>query len=94
MLWAVINGIAGLAFFVTVNGMLVSLSLGPIFEDVHKTRKFVYLQKLLPSGRRPNKRRELVNEVNENLENVLKGMAEVIDVEPSIQSMFLLFFDC
>ncbi|VDK75722.1 unnamed protein product [Litomosoides sigmodontis] len=45
----------------------------------------LYFMKLLPSGRRPNKRRELVNRVNENLEKVLKGVADVIDVEPSIQ---------
>lgn len=45
----------------------------------------LYFMKLLPSGRRPNKRRELVNRINESLENVLKGVADVIDVEPSIQ---------
>ncbi|KAK6109648.1 hypothetical protein QQG55_36830 [Brugia pahangi] len=33
----------------------------------------LYFMKLLPSGRRPNKRRELVNRINESLENVLKG---------------------
>ncbi|EFO21861.2 platelet-activating factor acetylhydrolase IB subunit beta [Loa loa] len=45
----------------------------------------LYFMKLLPSGRRPNKRRELVSRINESLENVLKGVADVIDVEPSIQ---------
>uniref|UniRef100_A0A0N5AFG1 SGNH_hydro domain-containing protein n=1 Tax=Syphacia muris TaxID=451379 RepID=A0A0N5AFG1_9BILA len=50
-----------------------------------KPKSKLFFLKLLPSGRRPNKRRNFVSAVNDAMESTLKGVAEVIDVEPSIQ---------
>lgn len=50
------------------------------------------LQKLLPSGRRPNKRRELVSSVNDAMETALHGVADVIDLDMSIQGEYLWNF--
>uniref|UniRef100_A0A8R1XXA9 SGNH_hydro domain-containing protein n=1 Tax=Onchocerca volvulus TaxID=6282 RepID=A0A8R1XXA9_ONCVO len=72
-------------FDLTEEQMLEALK--NVAETIRKQKPLakLYFMKLLPSGRRPNKRRELVTRINENLEKVLKGMADVIDVEPSIQ---------
>uniref|UniRef100_A0A915CFM3 Major facilitator superfamily (MFS) profile domain-containing protein n=1 Tax=Parascaris univalens TaxID=6257 RepID=A0A915CFM3_PARUN len=45
----------------------------------------IFFMKLLPSGRRPNKRRELVSSVNDAMETALHGVADVIDLDMSIQ---------
>ncbi|VDD89704.1 unnamed protein product [Enterobius vermicularis] len=56
-----------------------------IKESKPKAKIFFLASKLLPTGRRPNKRRDFVSEVNDALETTVQDLAEVIDVEPSIQ---------
>ncbi|VDN05161.1 unnamed protein product [Thelazia callipaeda] len=65
--------------------MLEALKSVAVIIKEQKPSAKLYFMKLLPSGKRPNKRRQLVARVNDSLEGVLKGLAEVIDVEPSIE---------
>ncbi|VDN18489.1 unnamed protein product [Gongylonema pulchrum] len=73
-------------FHLSKEEMLDALKLVAATVRKRKPTAKLFLMKLLPSGRRPSKRRELVNDVNESLEGALKGVADVIDVDPSIQS--------
>ncbi|VDN57497.1 unnamed protein product [Dracunculus medinensis] len=67
------------------NEMLEGLKCVAGTVKSQKPNARLYFLKLLPSGRRPNKRRDFVNCVNDELEKILSGIAEVIDIEPSIQ---------
>ncbi|MFH4974751.1 hypothetical protein AB6A40_001460 [Gnathostoma spinigerum] len=61
--------------------------INKIAETIKKSNPTsrLFFLKLLPTGREPNPRRDFVNAVNNKLEEYLKNLADVIDIDPSIQ---------
>ncbi|KHN88741.1 Platelet-activating factor acetylhydrolase IB subunit beta [Toxocara canis] len=81
----IVVSIGNADFGMTKDEMLKGLKQVADLIKRQKPTSKLFFMKLLPSGRRPNKRRELVSSVNDALEAMLHEVADVIDLEPSIQ---------